>query len=649
MILFLKKLKDKGFSLTEILIAAGVAGGVGLLVAKLNNNTLSISSTSQTNSEINYFLSEVSYILSNKENCNATIETNVGGGADIGAQVTAIRKIVRGQTINQFERSPRSYGQNSFEINSMTTETSPAGINLVFNITRLNKNKAGANTVVKRIPLKAVLINGKIKSCYSDNESIIEKATRDACQGNTVFWDDVNKECHHNIVQNDCLPGQVLQRVTDTNGTITSQCIPIIETPVTCPDGEYFKSITTTGVITCAPLTYVNTCARNEYVRSISDGRVICESIPQCAGNQILKANSSGILSCFNLTCATNQYFAGFNSDGSVNCKAFRTVATCGNNQYVREISSDGTPVCAPVPNHQNLTQINFSFVDGFNDPAWTRKTIAQTAQEVCARFGNRRWNGSACELTTVNPPINGGWSSWSPWSLCSGGSQTRTRTCTNPAPSNGGADCVGAAMEGQTCELTPIPTTGSSGGGCFIAGSKITMEDGRQSYIEDIQVGEVLLDVNGNKNTVQNLIRLSYEGPLYGINGDKSFFTPNHPFKTLDGWKSLAPEITKKEIPEIKVKQLQIGDVLIKENGFEILMSLEKEKDVKTTVFNFELNGTREYIVNEYSVHNKRMCPLPPPIHITQEYVTCQCPMELCPTYYVVEQGQYYACPACL
>ena len=53
---------------------------------------------------------------------------------------------------------------------------------------------------------------------------------------------------------------------------------------------------------------------------------------------------------------------------------------------------------------------------------------------------------------------------SWGPWSLyssscsvtCGTGDQTRSRTCTNPAPQNGGDQCVGSATESQPCEREP-------------------------------------------------------------------------------------------------------------------------------------------------------------------------------------------------
>ena len=54
--------------------------------------------------------------------------------------------------------------------------------------------------------------------------------------------------------------------------------------------------------------------------------------------------------------------------------------------------------------------------------------------------------------------PRDGGWTEFGDWSDCSaecgGGTQTRTRTCTNPAPARGGADCVGEGEETRECNI---------------------------------------------------------------------------------------------------------------------------------------------------------------------------------------------------
>ena len=51
---------------------------------------------------------------------------------------------------------------------------------------------------------------------------------------------------------------------------------------------------------------------------------------------------------------------------------------------------------------------------------------------------------------------LDGNWGAWSAYEACSvtcgGGTQTHTRLCNNPAPSNGGAACTGLASESVSC-----------------------------------------------------------------------------------------------------------------------------------------------------------------------------------------------------
>ena len=65
-----------------------------------------------------------------------------------------------------------------------------------------------------------------------------------------------------------------------------------------------------------------------------------------------------------------------------------------------------------------------------------------------------------ACRGVNSVVSVNGGYSDFGTWSECSaecgGGTQTRTRNCTNPAPAHGGADCVG---ESSDCNTHPCPS----------------------------------------------------------------------------------------------------------------------------------------------------------------------------------------------
>ena len=85
--------------------------------------------------------------------------------------------------------------------------------------------------------------------------------------------------------------------------------------------------------------------------------------------------------------------------------------------------------------------------------------TKSITSQNVTCASGSV-WTGSSCGQT-----VNGGWSDWSTWSACSvtacgsTGTETRTRTCTNPSPQNGGAYCSGSPVESRPCS-TPACTT---------------------------------------------------------------------------------------------------------------------------------------------------------------------------------------------
>ncbi|XP_048580774.1 uncharacterized protein LOC5507168 isoform X2 [Nematostella vectensis] len=68
-----------------------------------------------------------------------------------------------------------------------------------------------------------------------------------------------------------------------------------------------------------------------------------------------------------------------------------------------------------------------------------------------------------ACGISPC--PVNGEWSDFSKWSTCSkscgGGIMSRTRTCSNPKPAHGGKECEGDAKETKACGISPCPVNG--------------------------------------------------------------------------------------------------------------------------------------------------------------------------------------------
>ena len=64
-----------------------------------------------------------------------------------------------------------------------------------------------------------------------------------------------------------------------------------------------------------------------------------------------------------------------------------------------------------------------------------------------------------------IEPPhisVDGGWTDYEDWSECSAecgeGTQTRSRSCTNPAPEHGGTNCEGEHEETRPCNEHHCP-----------------------------------------------------------------------------------------------------------------------------------------------------------------------------------------------
>ncbi len=161
----------------------------------------------------------------------------------------------------------------------------------------------------------------------------------------------------------------------------------------------------------------------------------------------------------------------------------------------------------------------------------------------------------------------------------------------------------------------------------CFLAGTLIRMADGSLLPIEKVAVGDYVRTPGGGGNRVTGVERpdLGWRR-LYGFNGGLAFFTAEHPFMTLGGWKAIDPAATALETTSLKVARLCTGDVLLTEPasgavlaeavGAEShqpilssirLVSIESTAaDPETQLYNLLLDGDHRYFANGFLVHNK-------------------------------------------
>jgi hypothetical protein len=198
-------------------------------------------------------------------------------------------------------------------------------------------------------------------------------------------------------------------------------------------------------------------------------------------------------------------------------------------------------------------------------------------------------WPTSYCEGTVSSGPDN----------------PTNGESCANFSK-----DSCGTSWDSHGCHWTG--NTSAYYETCFVADTFVDMADGTKKNIQDVKLGDVLKGDKTN-NTV-----IGFHQPklgsklLYSFNGGRYFVTAEHPFKTVDGWKSINPDLTMSENIGITVTELKVDDTLITDHGNVLLKTIDSKSDASDTqLYNFLLNGDHTYYADGYLVHNKAQCIL--------------------------------------
>ena len=218
------------------------------------------------------------------------------------------------------------------------------------------------------------------------------------------------------------------------------------------------------------------TCSRGSQVRF----RTCSDPSPQ-HGGQSCTGNSSDFRNCDFGPCPVNGHWGAWSpwSDCSKTCnKGTRSRnRTCSNpppqhgGKKCRGNSSEDRHCdFGPCPVHGHWTTWS-----PWDDCSKTCASGTQSRNRTCSnpspQYGGKQCPGNFSETRhcDMGPcPVHGQWTAWSLWSdcskTCSSGTQSRSRTCSNPPPQHGGKKCPGNSSEDRHCDFGPCPVHGHWG-----------------------------------------------------------------------------------------------------------------------------------------------------------------------------------------
>jgi hypothetical protein len=150
----------------------------------------------------------------------------------------------------------------------------------------------------------------------------------------------------------------------------------------------------------------------------------------------------------------------------------------------------------------------------------------------------------------------------------------------------------------------------------CFIAGTKVMMEDGSEKNIEDVELGDIVLSYNEVKKMVEPKKVTKLNSPIHDdlveyifSNGTKIISTFDHPYYVNGlNLSSYRPNWTNNryDLPSV-VNQIKVGDLVnkVNEDTIEIVSIMELERN-NTQTYIISVEDNRNFYANGILVHNK-------------------------------------------
>jgi type II secretory pathway pseudopilin PulG len=203
--MFIKLKNQLGMTLVEVMVAAGLMGGVALITAKLLGDQSANQVMLRTKAEISKAVSELEVHLNNSERCKQMLagKTTSAAGTPVGVNGTldtALLKITT-PTGDRTVLSEKNYGLYRIDDNavilrdSLTYGTSAVDLNINFSVTsKTSFFTNGREVIPKTIPILVQKTGAIITECGPVLGEANDDAKRIMCEslGGAATWNGTN-------------------------------------------------------------------------------------------------------------------------------------------------------------------------------------------------------------------------------------------------------------------------------------------------------------------------------------------------------------------------------------------------------------------------------------------------------------------------
>lgn len=364
---------NSGFSLMEVVIAAGVAGIVGLVaVSFLRTNEKSINRVIET-TESSFIKNLIIGNMSNPASCNNTFAMPTPQLIN-RASLTLFNKnaqafLAPGQQISESRGTGTGSVKNIFTINTISSAAiagTDKALRLSINYTIANTLVRDSKKVAKNFEVDVYIQRNaagtSVTSCFIDTAEMIKKAIANSCKGNAAVYDAGANTCTHNVqftgtqvtaggALGTCPAGQFLKRSVTASGVTNFTCMAYTTAAPNCTSGTFMNGVNADGTPNCVAFaTLFNTTGM--VISATATGyqalNFNCADLPDGTQMVLRRYSSSGndcVPKVIQKTCNAYEYISDVDSSGNVTCKPFtkNPSGACPAGTYARSVNADGS------------------------------------------------------------------------------------------------------------------------------------------------------------------------------------------------------------------------------------------------------------------------------------------------------------------